>query len=204
MINHPGQWLFEEGRAYWFGHDFKKKDTTRGQLMIEASASAGFPMAVAYCHYQGWNGLNEDEKKAFDEFVKIEKDTNGYHDAQFMIGVCYYYGYGIEKDIIRAAEWYTKSTEQGHSTAMVNLGYCYSNGFGVTKDMTKAFDLYEQSALLGHSEGMDYVGLCYECGYGVTKDLNKAREWYTQAIAQGCLKAQQHLETMLEYYTVDM
>jgi TPR repeat protein len=33
---------------------------------------------------------------------------------------------------------------------------------------------------------------------GVTKDANKAREWYTQAIAQGCLKAQEELQTMLE------
>ena len=78
MINHPGQWLFEEGLAYWYGSDFKIEDDKRGQLMIEASASAGFPMAVAYCHWQGWNGLNEDNKKAFDEFVKIEKDMNGH------------------------------------------------------------------------------------------------------------------------------
>ena len=47
--------------------------------MIEASASAGFPMALAFCHYQGWNGFDYDDKKAFDEVVKIEKDTNGYH-----------------------------------------------------------------------------------------------------------------------------
>ena len=78
MIDHPGQWLFEEGNAYYFRFDFKK-DETRGQLMIEASASAGFPMAVAFCHYQGWNGFDYDDKKAFDEVVKIEKDTNGYH-----------------------------------------------------------------------------------------------------------------------------
>ena len=86
MINHPGQWLYEEGQAHWYGLDFKKIDETRGRLMIEASASAGFPLAVASCHWQGWNGLNEDEKKAFDEFVKIEKDTNGYHYAQNMDG----------------------------------------------------------------------------------------------------------------------
>jgi TPR repeat protein len=110
VTEHSDQWLFEEGRASWYGSDFKEKDKKRGRLMIEASASAGFPMAVAYCHYQGWNGLKQDYKKAFDEFVKIEKDTNGYHDAQFMIGVCYQYGHGTEKDIIRAAEWYAKST----------------------------------------------------------------------------------------------
>ena len=58
--------------------------------------------------------------------------------------------------------------------------------------------MYEKSALLGESVGMCYVGRCYKDGVGVTKDANKAREWYTQAIAQGCLKAQEELQTMLE------
>ena len=35
-------------------------------------------MTVADCHYMGWNGLDQDNKKAFDEFVKIEKDMNGH------------------------------------------------------------------------------------------------------------------------------
>ena len=61
MINHPGQWLFEEGLALYWGLDFKKMDMKRGQLIIEASASAGFPMAVAYCHLTGWNGMKKGE-----------------------------------------------------------------------------------------------------------------------------------------------
>jgi len=78
MINHPGQWLFEEGYAYCCGNYFKKMDKQRGQLVAQASAAAGFPMTVADCHYMGWNGLDQDNKKAFDEFVKIEKDMNGH------------------------------------------------------------------------------------------------------------------------------
>ena len=50
MINHPGQWLYEyeEGFAYYCGTDFKNEDGKRGQLMIEASACAGFSLAIAY------------------------------------------------------------------------------------------------------------------------------------------------------------
>ena len=55
-------------------------------MMIEASASSGYPMAVAYCHLMGWNGLEKDEKKAFEMFLKIEKETNGDHWAQLMLG----------------------------------------------------------------------------------------------------------------------
>ena len=65
------------------------------------------------------------KRKRFDEFVKFEKDTNGHHYAQFMVGSCYHFGYGTEKDATKAFEWYTKSAEQGNSIAMKNLGYCY-------------------------------------------------------------------------------
>ena len=196
MINHPGQWLYEEGRAYRFGSDFKKKDKKRGRLMIRISASAGFSMALAYCHYQGWNGLKMDDKKAFDEFVKIEKDTNGYHWAQYMIGLCYYYGNGTDVDKTKSVEWYTKSADQGNSAATLNLGFCYEEGFGVTKDLTKTFELYKQSALLGHSMGMFNLGMFYGNGQGVAKDVNKSREWYTKAAAQGNESAQASLNKL--------
>ena len=42
---HPGQWLFEEGTAHSFGTVLKKTNMERGQIMIEASASSGWPMA---------------------------------------------------------------------------------------------------------------------------------------------------------------
>ena len=196
MINHPGQWLFEEGRAYWHGLGFKKQDEPRGQLMIEASASAGFPMAVAYCHYKGFNGLKKDQKKAFDEFVKIEKEMNGYHYAQDMIGDCYDFGNGTEQDSTTAFEWYTKSAAQGNSDTMNSLGYCYDLGQGVDQDETKAFELYEKSALLGLSGAMYNVGVFYEKGVGVTRNLNKAKEWFTKAAAQGRKNAQTKLDKL--------
>ena len=196
MINHPGQWLFEEGRAYRYGRDFKKEDKQRGKLMIESSASAGFPMAVAYCHYMGMNGLKKDFKKAFDEFMKIEKDMNGYHWAQLMIGNCYNHGNGTEKDMTKAVEWYTKSGKQGNSDAICSLGVCYDNGDGVDQDKTKAFELYEKSALLGNSTGMYNVGLFYENGVGVTRNLNKAKEWFTKAAAQCYENAQTKLDKL--------
>ena len=67
---------------YYCGSNFKKEDDKRAQSMIEDSASKnsaseGFPMAVAFCCYYGWNGLKKDHKKAFDMFVVIEKETKG-------------------------------------------------------------------------------------------------------------------------------
>ena len=196
MVEHPGQWLFEEGMACFHGLNFKKKDEKLGRSMLEASASAGFPMAVAYCHYRGWNGMEQDKKKAFEMCVKIEQETNGYHWAQYMLGYCYRFGHGTDQDHTKAVEWYTKSSEQENSSAMNNLGYCFDNGEQCHQNMTKAAEWYEKSANLGNSSAMYNLGICYEEGSGVTKNLNKAREWYTKGAARGDADAQTQLDSL--------
>jgi len=197
MAEHAGQWLYEEGMACWFGSNFKKEDEKRGRSMLEASASSGFPIAVAHCHYKGWNGLEKDRKKGLEMFVKIEQDTNGYHWAQYVLGNCCYYGNGTEKDDTKAVEWFTKSSEHENSVAMCYLGACYDNGEGCDQNQTKAVELYEKSATLGYSDAMCNIGACYEQGNGgVTKDVNQAREWYTKAAAQGDAEAQTKLDSL--------
>jgi TPR repeat protein len=190
MTEHTGQWLFEEGMAYCFGSHFKKKDVQLGRSMVEASASSGFPMAVAYCRYRGWNDMEEDDKKAFEMFVKIEQETNGYHWAQCLLGSCYRYGQGTDQDDTKAVEWWTKSSEQENDRAMNELGFCHEKGLGCDQNDTKAVEWYEKSARLGNSAAMFNVGLFCQNGRGVTKDVNKAREWYTKAAAQGDENAQ--------------
>jgi len=196
MKMHPGQWLYKEGMAYRHGFDFKKIDKERGISMIEASASSGFPMAVAFCHCCGWNGKKKDEKKAFDMFVKIEKETNGYHWAQYILGKCYEYGHGVDKDEKKGFESYSLSAEQGNNLAMISLGYCYSKAEGTDENKTKGFEWYEKGANLGYCVAMYNVGVCYSDGEGVTEDTNKAREWYTKAAAQGHINAQRVLDEL--------
>jgi len=65
----------------------------------------------------------QDEKKAFEMFVKIEQETNGYHWAQNFLGTCYKNGQGVTEDYTKAVEWFTKSSEQENSLAMCDLGF---------------------------------------------------------------------------------
>jgi hypothetical protein len=144
----------------------------------------------------GWNVMEEDEKKAFEMFVKIEQETNGYHWAQFMLGDCCHFGQGTDQDYTKAVEWYTKSSEQENSTAMSFLGVCFHDGQGCDQNLTKAVEMFEKGANLGYSNAMYNLGDCYERGTGVTKDLNQAREWYTKAVAQGDASAKSQLDRL--------
>ena len=189
----PGQWLYMEGKAYYYAYNFKNKDKERGQVMIEASASAGFPLGVAFCHYMGWNGLEEDFRKVFEICFIFEKEANGSPSAQYGLAHCYRNGLGTDADDDKAFELYTKSAEQGNSRAMNGLGLCYENGYGCEENYTKSFQCSEKSAKLGDSAAMANVGFCYEEGSGVSKDLIKAQEWYRRAAAIGDEDAQEAL-----------
>ncbi|MDR2763209.1 MAG: sel1 repeat family protein, partial [Planctomycetaceae bacterium] len=54
----------------------------------------------------------------------IEKAKNGDAAAQFTLGLCYYDGKGVTKDLIEAVKWYRKAAEQGNSKAQYILGLC--------------------------------------------------------------------------------
>jgi len=185
--DHAGQWLFEEGICHYWGSKFKKRNQRRGQLMMEASATCGCPMAVAYCLHWGWNGAVKDYKTAFELFVQHEQESNGYHWVQYMLGQCYRCGYGVEQNYTKAMEWYVKASNQGNTDALNDLGYFYSSGHGCVKNLTKAAELFERSADAGYSYAMACCSICYEDGTGVVQNANTAMQWRNKASAQGLL-----------------
>ena len=209
---HSGQCLYEEGMEYYYGLNFKERDGNRGRSMIEASATSGYPMAVAQMKHITRPSCEPVSWEAFHVFINTEKETNGYHWAQFMIGYCYqsfpksgaynisfsYRSYIMTQDYTEAVKWYTKSSDQGNPAAMNFLALCYSKGKGCEQNMKTAFDLYEKLADLGYNYASYNVGICYEYGWGVTKDLNKAKEWFTKAAAQGHEKAQNKVDKIAD------
>src|SRR2546430_16350108 len=86
------------------------------------------------------------------------------HIAQYQLGRCYANGKGIEKDEVKAFEWYKKSAKQEDSNAQYQLGQCYKDGIGVEKDEVKAFKWYKKSAKQGNSNAQNKLVLCYESG----------------------------------------
>jgi len=198
------QQMYEDGMAYWNGMNFKERDKKHGQSMIEASASSGYPMAVAYCHYQGWNGMEEDDKKALAMYVKIEQETNGYHWAQFMLGratamnnlaVCWKNGHGCAQDYTKAVEWYTKASAQGNSSAMNNLAVCWMNGHGCAQDYTKAVEWYTKASAQGNSSAMFNLGVCWMNGRGCDQNQTTAFEWFQKSAQLGDKDAQDILNS---------
>lgn len=121
------------------------------------------------------------------------------HDAtvQFLIGKCFYYGNGVEKDIIQAAKWFTLSAKQKNIEASYYLGKMYSSGLGVPEDKKKAIELLEFAGTRGHAEAQYMLGeiYCFEHEFGDSDADYIANKWYEKAARQGHQKAQKALAT---------
>jgi len=59
-------------------------------------------------------------------------------DARLLLANCYALGYGVERDMEQAVQWYTKAAMQGHPTACKRLSQCYADGNGVEPDAEMA------------------------------------------------------------------
>lgn len=74
----------------------------------------------------------------------------GYAEAQYLLGYCYYHYLGVEyRDFDKAFSLYHKAAMQGHKYAMEELGHCYCNGRGTKKNFQKAGDFYRKACELG-------------------------------------------------------
>lgn len=105
--------------------------------------------------------------------------------AQNSLGVRYYSGKDVPKDINKSLYWYNESAKLNYPIAQYNLANRYCGGFGVDLDHDEAVRLYKLAADRGFSDAQHSLGYCYDNGIGVEKDVNEAVKWYLLAASQG-------------------
>ncbi|GES92221.1 Sel1-like repeat protein [Rhizophagus clarus] len=137
---------------------------------------------IGYC-YQYGIGIEKDEKKAFECYLKAANEGNIH--AQYNLGICHQNGIGVSKDDEKAFEWYFKSAEGELSIAQSVLGNCYQNGTGTKKDKNKAFEYYLNAAKRENSNTYIKLGDCYRNRNSIRRNDYKAYECYLRAVNRG-------------------
>ena len=130
-------------------------------------------------------------QNAYEENIK--KANEGDMVAQTEIGICYYNGNGVAKDLKMAFSWIMKAAEQGYPRAQKNAGNCYLNGYGVEKDSAKAVFWYRKAAEQGDDFAQHNLANFYKEGKAIEKDLSQAVYWYRKSAEQGYDVAQSNL-----------
>jgi TPR repeat protein len=122
----------------------------------------------------------------------------GHADAMGGIGYFYHTGTAIEKDDLRAAEWFRKGAEAGSAKAQFNLGSVLFEGRGVTRNEIEAWPWWERAAGQGLPEALVATANAYYFGdHGQVKNLARAYPLYRQAAEAGVAYAQNVLGLML-------
>ena len=106
--------------------------------------------------------------------------ARGRPHAMAEVGLRYSNGAGVERDFVKAAQWFNQALEAGDASAGTLLAECYLFGKGVTKNETKAVALLQEAATKD-PRAMDQLANCYHKGIGVKQDDAAAFRYYQTA-----------------------
>jgi TPR repeat protein len=101
------------------------------------------------------------------------------------LGMIWYHGSGVPKDLRRAHDWWQKAAEKGDAEAAYNLGSMYFRGKGLRRDAEKGLAYWRQAAAAGSAPAMNGLGGAYLEGQGVPKDPVEAFVWFRLASGFG-------------------
>lgn len=163
-------------------------------------------------------GVDFANKEMFAEAVKMytESAQLGYMAAQYELGCYYYNGWGVEKNLQKAVEWWTKAatntndekiekffddnitmeiniSSNAQALAKYYLSNAYAIGEGVTQNEYTAAEWLKSAALDGYSDAQFYLGNRYYNGAGVAKNIFAAFHWWEKAAEQGHTDAKWNL-----------
>ena len=113
--------------------------------------------------------------------------------VEYLMGMMYEYGYGVEADIQEALRWYRSAADQGLAQAQNSLGFMYILGLGVKRDAERAAYWLQCAAEQSHSGAQTNLGVLYTNGQGVEKDEEEALYWFRSAARNGNIQAQKIL-----------
>ena len=140
---------------------------------------------------------DEDYAEAVKWYRRAANKGNA--EAQNDLGLCYYYGEGVEEDETEAVRWFWDAAMQGNARAQNNLGNCYYYGKGVKQDNKEAVEWYQGATAKGNADAQYSLGNMHEYGHVVEQSYEKAVEWYRKAAEQGQVRALCKLGYMYEY-----
>ena len=87
-------------------------------------------------------------EQAMEELIPAARSGNA--EAEELIGVMYAMGLGVERDEIRAFDWYLRSAMKGHPGAQSGVGWYHEVGIGMpAPDLVRAYAWYVLSAIGG-------------------------------------------------------
>jgi TPR repeat protein len=133
-------------------------------------------------------------EEAIHEGRRAADEPNG--EEEFITGMNFEYGIGVERDDQEAIGWYQEAAKKGNVSAQFTLALKYEYGTGVEQHEQEAAHWYREAAKGGNVAAQFIIAVKYEYGFGVKRDPIQARHWYRKSSEQGDAEAQSKLDAI--------
>ena len=182
------QAMYFIGGLYYYGISYEK-DFDKAEFYWESAALKNHTLSqIMLGSLYSEKG---DYQKEFFWHNKLAEAGSVVH--QYLVGMHYLEGTGVEPNNTQGFYWLSKAAKQGNVYAQTALGICYSKGYGVNKNNQQAVYWYTEAAKRGNAGAQSQLGSCYIDGSGVKQDYKQAVYWYRKAAEQGDRHAQNNL-----------
>lgn len=152
---HP-QSMYNLGVLYMEGNMYTPRDTKRGLNLISTAADFGLPEAQCYLGVHYSQEDSENPSKAV-HYLTLAANQQ-YAEGEYMLGMCYEHGYGVEENLCRAAALYSKAAEKSHPEALYSLAVFHKQGLaGLPVDDACSERLMTQAAECGSQEAKEIL-----------------------------------------------
>ncbi|RHZ87887.1 hypothetical protein Glove_29g125 [Diversispora epigaea] len=172
--------------------------------MIRYSSNHWFTSLIGF-FYQNGIGTVIDNKMAFKFFslaanerifmknISSNLSLRKFYNINKEIGIIrlahmYRHGLGVERDLEKCFQIYSKAAGEGSHAALSCMANCYEKGHGVEKNKEKAFELFLKSEK-GDPHTQFNVGTCFRNGLGIAKDETKGLQWFIKSALSGNINA---------------
>jgi TPR repeat protein len=122
-------------------------------------------------------------EEAMDTWKQEAEEGNDY--AAYRLGVEYFDGQRVPRDLEQAAHYQQLAAELGNPAAMFELASYYEDGIGMDQNIQEAASWYLQSAERGYPPAQHNVATMLEDGEGIEQNLVEAYVYYSLAIEAG-------------------
>ena len=132
---------------------------------------------------------------------KSHSAKQGFADAQYLFARNLRHGWGMNKDVSDAIEWFKKAANQGHTASMTELSSIYEKGEGVPVDNAEVLYWLQAASDLGSAAGQYQLANYYDRGAGDIDESTKAKalELYRKSAGQNYSGALSMLGVIYEY-----
>lgn len=117
-------------------------------------------------------------------------------DSLFNLGQMYRFGYGVDKDKLRAKIFYNEAAERGHPAAERILAADLFYADPAERDLDRAVQLFWSSALKGDAPSQYMLATLYYSGEAVQRNMVQAWAWMKLADENGYEDAKGGIENI--------